>query len=54
MIHVLASIRVKPSKRHTLIEHLKSNIPHVIKEKGCIYISLSKKKQDCLACKGKP
>ena len=36
MIHVLASIRVKPGKRDILIEHLKSNSPHVIKEKGCI------------------
>ena len=36
MIHVLASIRVKPGKRDILIEHLKSNIPNVIKEKGCI------------------
>ena len=36
MIHVLASIRVKPGKREILIENLKSNIPNVIKEKGCI------------------
>ena len=36
MIHVLASIKVKPGKRDFLIEHLKSNIPNVIKEKGCI------------------
>ena len=36
MIHVLASIRVKPGKRDILIEHLKFNIPNVIKEKGCI------------------
>ena len=36
MIHVLASIRVKPGKRDILIEHLKSNIPHVINEQGCI------------------
>lgn len=36
MIHVLASIKVKPGKREILIEHLKSNIPNVIKEKGCI------------------
>ena len=36
MIHVLASIRIKPGKRDILIEHLKSNIPDVIKEKGCI------------------
>jgi quinol monooxygenase YgiN len=36
MIHVLASIRVKPGKRDILIEHINSNIPHVIKEKGCI------------------
>ena len=36
MIHVIASIRVKSGKRDILIEHLKSNIPNVIKEKGCI------------------
>ena len=36
MIHVLASIRVKPGKRDILLEHLKSNIPHVINEQGCI------------------
>ena len=36
MIHVLASIRVKPGKRDMLIELLKSNIPHVINEQGCI------------------
>ena len=36
MIHVLASIKVKPGKRDILIKHLKSNIPNVIKEKGCI------------------
>jgi quinol monooxygenase YgiN len=36
MIHVLASIKVKPGKRDFLIEHLKSNISNVIKEKGCI------------------
>ena len=36
MIHVLASIKVKPGKRDILLEHLKSNIPNVIKEEGCI------------------
>jgi len=36
MIHVLASIKVKSGKRDILIEHLNSNIPNVIKEKGCI------------------
>ena len=36
MIHVIASIRVKSGKRDILIEYLKSNIPNVIKEKGCI------------------
>ena len=35
MIHVLVSIRAKPCKRDILIGHLKSNIPNVIKEKGC-------------------
>ena len=32
----LQVIKVKPGKRDILIEHLKSNIPNVIKEKGCI------------------
>ena len=36
MIHVLASVKVKPGKRDILIEYLKSNIPNVIKENGCI------------------
>jgi quinol monooxygenase YgiN len=36
MIHVLASIIVKHGNRDILIEHIKSNIPHVIKENGCI------------------
>ena len=36
MIHVIASIKVKPGKRDILLEHLKSNIPNVNKEKGCI------------------
>jgi len=36
MIHVLASIKVKPDKLDILIEHLKSNIPNAIKENGCI------------------
>ena len=36
MIHVLASIKVKPGKRDILLEHLKSNIPNVIKENGCM------------------
>ena len=36
MIHVLASIKVKPGKRNIFVEHIKSNIPNVIKEKGCM------------------
>ena len=36
MIHVLASIIAKSGNRDILIEHIKSNIPHVIKENGCI------------------
>ena len=39
MIYVLASIKVKPGKRDILIEQLKLNIPHVIREKGCIEYS---------------
>lgn len=36
MIHVIASIQVKPGKRDELIELFKSNLPNVREEKGCI------------------
>ncbi len=36
MIHVSASIRVKPGSRSEFIEIFKSNISHVKAEEGCI------------------
>jgi quinol monooxygenase YgiN len=36
MIHVIASVRVKAGRVNEYIEIFKSNIPDVIKEKGCI------------------
>jgi quinol monooxygenase YgiN len=39
MIHVLASIRIKDGKRPAFLEIFKSNIPSVLKEKGCIAYS---------------
>lgn len=36
MIHVIASIRVKPGKRDEFIALFKSNLPNVREEKGCI------------------
>jgi quinol monooxygenase YgiN len=36
MIHVIASIRVKPGKRDAFIEIFKANVPNVLSEKGCI------------------
>ena len=35
MIHVLASIQVKPGKRESFLECFKANIPNVLQEKGC-------------------
>ncbi len=36
MIHVIASIGVKPGKRAEFIEIFKKNVPAVLAEKGCI------------------
>ena len=36
MIHVIATIRIKKGKKDKFLEHLRANIPNVIKEKGCI------------------
>lgn len=36
MIHVIASIHIKEGRVAEFIEIFKSNIPHVLEEKGCI------------------
>jgi len=36
MINVIASIQIKPGQLSKFIEIFKSNIPKVLKEKGCI------------------
>jgi len=36
MIHVIASIRVKPGERDTFLEIFKANVQTVLAEKGCI------------------
>lgn len=36
MIHVIASIGVKPGKRDAFIKLFKANIPSVLAEEGCI------------------
>jgi len=36
MIHVIASVRVKPGKRQELLDLFKVNLPKVKEEKGCI------------------
>jgi len=36
MIHVIASIQIQEGRLSEFIEIFKSNIPHVLKEKGCI------------------
>jgi quinol monooxygenase YgiN len=36
MIHVIASIGVKPGKRAEFIEIFKANVPAVLAENGCI------------------
>ena len=36
MIHVIASITVKPGKVDEFIEIFKANVPNVLAEKGCI------------------
>lgn len=36
MIHVIASIHIKEGRMPQFIEFFKSNVPNVLKEKGCI------------------
>ena len=36
MIHVIATIEVKPGKREAFIAEFHKNIPNVLAEKGCI------------------
>jgi quinol monooxygenase YgiN len=36
MIHVIATIKVKPGTREKFLGILKANVPHVTAEKGCI------------------
>lgn len=36
MIHVIASIHIKEGRVAEFVEIFKSNIPHVLEEKGCI------------------
>jgi quinol monooxygenase YgiN len=36
MIHVVATIKVKPGTRETYLSILKANVPHVLAEKGCL------------------
>lgn len=36
MIHVIASVRVKPGKRSDYLKIFKANIPKVREEKGCV------------------
>ena len=41
MIHVLASIQVKPGKRNAFLEIFKTNVPNVLQEEVCVeYLSL--------------
>jgi quinol monooxygenase YgiN len=36
MIHVIASIGVKPGKREAFIQIFKANVPKVLAEEGCV------------------
>jgi quinol monooxygenase YgiN len=36
MIHVIAAIQVKPGNVQKFIDIFKTNVPHVLAEKGCI------------------
>lgn len=36
MIHVLASLHIKPGRREEFLAIFKANVPHVLKEQGCI------------------
>jgi len=35
MIHVLATIRVKPGAREAFLKHFVANVPNVLAEEGC-------------------
>ena len=39
MIHVLASIQVKPGKKNVFLEIFKTNVPNVLHEEGCVEYS---------------
>ena len=39
MIHVLASIQIKPGKRDEFLEIFKTNVPNVLQEEGCVKYS---------------
>jgi len=39
MIHVLASIQVKPGKKNVFLEIFKTNVPNVLQEEGCVEYS---------------
>ncbi len=36
MIHVVATIELKPGLRDAYLELLRANVPHVLAEKGCL------------------
>ena len=36
MIYVIASIRIKEGRRDAFVEIFKANVPHVLKEEGCL------------------
>lgn len=36
MINVIASIHIKEGRRSEFIDIFKSNVPHILEEKGCI------------------
>lgn len=36
MIHVLASLHIKPGRREEFLAIFKANVPNVLKEQGCI------------------
>lgn len=36
MIHVVATITVKPGKRAAFVELFKNNVPNVLAEEGCV------------------
>jgi quinol monooxygenase YgiN len=36
MIHVVATLKVKPGRRAEFLDIFKANVPNVLKEKGCL------------------